>query len=313
MGIAQGPTVGVVGLWAGAGGWCGGVVQGVGAGRSCEDFPGALFARVLSCRMCRGGVSWAGVKNVTASRSGRVLGSGGFTLVELLVVISIIAVLVGILLPTLSRVRQQAVALRCSANMRQVGQFMAMYAVANRGWLYPPRSGANVRLQERWMVSVIKPDRLPEPPTEEAADYTPKILLCPADSTDVVLEPSGMPYLRAGQTNVHSYVLSLNLGDEEVTFSKRDLGGLTPGTLAIMGEKFSTSPAYYLGTRPQDPSDYRAVLEFYRHGRPGAKSGSATKPRGGSNYLFLDLHVEPMREIPALRALDPWNFLTLRE
>ena len=64
-------------------------------------------------------------------RSGRV----GFTLVELLVVIGIIALLISILLPALGKAREQAKNTMCLSNLRSLGQIYQIYANQNKDYI----------------------------------------------------------------------------------------------------------------------------------------------------------------------------------
>lgn len=66
-------------------------------------------------------------------------GRAAFTLVELLVVMGVIAILVGILLPSLSRARGQAQAIQCMSNLRQLGIAFISYGADHESYQIPIR------------------------------------------------------------------------------------------------------------------------------------------------------------------------------
>src|SRR5687768_6513021 len=70
-------------------------------------------------------------------------GQRGFTLVELLVVIGIIALLISILLPALNKAREAGNRTQCLSNLRQLSQATMMFATENRGWM-PGQGGGGI-------------------------------------------------------------------------------------------------------------------------------------------------------------------------
>ncbi len=92
----------------------------------CADFPKLRGVEAESDCLCP-----ACLKK--AAEDEKVMGSGGFTLVELLVVIAVIAILAALLLPTLLRSKESAQSAKCINNLRQFGASAEMYWDDNSG------------------------------------------------------------------------------------------------------------------------------------------------------------------------------------
>jgi prepilin-type N-terminal cleavage/methylation domain-containing protein/prepilin-type processing-associated H-X9-DG protein len=110
--------------------------------------------------------------------------SRAFTLIELLVVVAIIALLISILLPSLSRAREQARIAVCLSNERSLGQGLATYAAEFHDWLPGPNtSGMDLTLNPTSYTY----RRFPTEPTQNMDWISPsmgRILGLPANEND---------------------------------------------------------------------------------------------------------------------------------
>lgn len=218
----------------------------------------------------------------------------GFTLVELLVVIAVIALLASLLLPALSRAKTKAQTVACVNNLKQLQLGWIMYVEDNNDWLVPnnpPGYGPDTNCWALGDIRYGKPDGtnivylIGERPGS-LGPYVKAhgIFKCPADRSVTTL-PDGNPYprVRSFSMNVFMGTRGRGVSDVWTIFMKRS--DLNP---KVRPEFFVFMDVHedFLNTCNFDLSNDIAMLRENWSGLPTARHG------GSATLSLVDGHVE---------------------
>jgi prepilin-type N-terminal cleavage/methylation domain-containing protein/prepilin-type processing-associated H-X9-DG protein len=224
----------------------------------------------------------------------------GFTLVELMVVIAIIALLMSIAAPALNRVLKQGRAMKSSDNVRSWGQGALLYATESNdllpweGYKTANRMGDNMA-DPNWWANAI-PERLGQPTYKELYDEgiemdKPNVVPMPEDGTifcdPAANAPTNAPYTGGGKHFFFCYVPNSQLNN---TFVNDDMHLGVP--IGIMRKPSQTAMMIEMRTdrdelAPDDPFYFKSLN---RHRADWKRF--AARHLGGGHIAFGDGHVE---------------------